>query len=187
MLITRAIMAFAILLCTNGAQAQTAKQTAYTAEKPLQWKNVGADPCKVKAGCTKEWALSQTGWPADVQKNLIAAVKNDRPSEYFMESGWTGWMTFGQSTRKFVMYTKAAWTPGKTEVSDSWSFLKEDHRTATEVVMAKYNLYQVRKCGNWAGDKEIIRRPLSVKPPAIVPQPEPELVPLGVLPRVECP
>ncbi len=164
------------------------------AASPFQWKNVGADPCNPKAGCTLEWALGQPGWPKHVQLGLLAAVKGTSPTSVTITSGlggsqdpaWRGWMTWGKRKPQFKPDVVAAWPNGQYHPASLWTL---------DAGGTRYHLIKVRRCGNWGGWTTatptppvamVIPVPVPVPPTATpTPTPVPEM-PLGVLPVVAC-
>ncbi len=109
----------------------------------FHWRKVGGDPCNPRAGCTLVWALEQSGWPQDVRAMLVDAVRTKRPQEISITSGWEGWMTWGQTSRKFHPNTVADWPQGQREPTSLWFVDRGGVR---------YNLIKVHKCGNWGGN-----------------------------------
>lgn len=156
-------------------QERLAMRAAHTATVPMvvptqaavgpmqRWKVVGGDPCNPKAGCTLAWALAKSGWPKDVQDEFLRRVgSGESGQEVLLPVGWTGWMTFGQRSPKFWPNTIADFSDGKPQPAVRW--------VATRASEAPYNLYQVRRCGNWGGDR------------VGAPQGPPSDVPLAVCP-----
>ncbi len=172
------LVALLVTFSAHGAEVQkpVAKQAPFVSSEanPFRWKHVGVDICNPKVGCTLDWALPQTGWPTDVQSGLIAKVKDSRPSTYTMENGWKGWMTWGERQRKFQKYTVAEWGSGHTEWAALWYVERGGIR---------YNLIQVAECKNWGGFTSRSQQPPGLEKP---PAPKPDVMPLGVPPRVSC-
>jgi hypothetical protein len=115
---------------------------------------VGGDPCNPnnpnpKVRCTLEWALARAvaaGWaPRDVADEFLRIVPNTPGEEVLLPNGWQGWMTFGKFTAKFELHTLADWKDGKPQPAQRWTVRRPGE--------PPYNLYKVRACGNWGGDR----------------------------------
>jgi len=166
--------------CTVGALAQQ-QGFVSTEQNPFRWKNVGADPCNPNVGCTLEWALKQTGWPEDVQNDLLKAVTTNAVKVFVLENGWNGWMTWGAHSPKFQKYTVAEWPKGMTATAKHWTIDRVVSKSETEEVLHRYSLYLVAQCKNWGGNTVVVRRPIEAKSVESTPlRPRP-------MPTVLCP
>lgn len=120
-----------------------------TAGKIFRWTTVGGDPCNPKAGCTLEWTLTRavaTGFmPRDVADEFLRMVPNTPGEEVLLPPGWQGFMTFGKFTPKFELHTLADWKDGRSQPAQKWTIARSGQ--------PPWNLYKVRACGNWGGDR----------------------------------
>lgn len=170
-----------VLVAIAGILLVIATSTFGAEKEPFRWTKVGGDPCNPVAGCTLEWAVGKTGWPEEVQKGLVAAVKRGEAKSFILTKGWRGWMTWGKHFPKFKSDVIAAWPEGQIEESLLWTLDRDRKR---------YHLVRVAKCQNWGGWVSPVPIVAPQQPPlqpvvaAVV---EEDRMPLGVLPIVSCP
>lgn len=122
----------------------------------FRWTRVGGDPCNPAVGCTLEWAMQQSGWPIDVQQEMLRAVREQGGERFDVVPGMRFWGTWGKYTRKFHPNVRAAF--GQPTPALRWRVVRSQRQFVAAKVFA---------CGNWIGFDEDPQPAVSTPPPAI--------------------
>jgi hypothetical protein len=115
----------------------------------LVYRRPGANPCKVAAGCTIEWAVGEAvkagKIPAEIAPKLIEEVKHGKYLPHEVKYGDIFWMTEGSTPEKlrFSAMARASWSDkNKTYPAMHWFVMDGT---------VSYHIMKIDICSNWAG------------------------------------